>query len=129
MILPFPHQQPEEERNAEKRGQNPDGYDLRRANVSGEHIGKGDKGRPKQRRTGNQEAVFGAKGKTCDMRGNQSDKTDDSGKAYSPRRHKRSGQNPADTQTPHIDAQRRSGFFTGKQRMTVSVRTVPEARS
>ena len=77
MILPFPHQQPEEERNAEKRGQNPDGYDLRRANVSGEHIGKGDKGRPKQRRTGNQEAVFGTKGKTCDMRGNQSDKTDE----------------------------------------------------
>ena len=54
-----------------------------------------------------------------DMWGNQSDKTDDSGKAYSPRRHERSGQNPADTQTPHIDAQRRSGFFTGKQRIEI----------
>ena len=63
--------------------------------------------------------MFGTKGKTCDMRGNQSDKTDDSGKAYSPRRHERSGQNPADTQTPHIDAQRRSGFFTDKQRIEI----------
>lgn len=80
---------------------------------------KGNKGRPKQRRTGNQEAVFGTKGKTCNMRGNQSDKTDNSGKAYSPCRHERSGQNPADTQTPHIDAQRRSGFFTGKQRIEI----------